>query len=254
MRVCACVCVWMEMGWPENENVQIDVFHLSPKCLPLLLLLCSQNTFISQSHPVLISQNTPHKRVKPNPYMELTHFNAQIRITLEKLPQTWAHTHTHALIWYTFHHQTQAINFYELSDLPEIKMYERCVEEYRVCDVRIYWLPTQQIVRTLSLSLSHTHIIAVHTAAAQTLTHKHTKNTHNMAMIRCFMNCFALLGSALGEERKKIFSNRSFTQALNLFFCFPSSLFFFRSLFLDCSRSWQAIQMPSLPGILLWMG
>lgn len=48
------------------------------------------------------------------------------------------HTHTHALIWYTFHHQTQAINFYELSDLPEIKMYERCVEEYRVCDVRIY--------------------------------------------------------------------------------------------------------------------
>lgn len=93
MRVCACVCVWMEMGWPENENVQIDVFHLSPKCLPLLLLLCSQNTFISQSHPVLISQNTPHKRVKPNPYMELTHFNAQIRITLEKLPQTRAHTH-----------------------------------------------------------------------------------------------------------------------------------------------------------------
>lgn len=89
--------------------------------------------------PAHTTPYTAHKRVKPNPYMELTHFNAQIRITLEKLPQTRAHTHMVHV-----HHQTQAINFYELSDLPEIKMYERCVEEYCVCAYLLsVW--TQQI-------------------------------------------------------------------------------------------------------------
>lgn len=56
-----CVCVWMEMGWPENENVQIDVFHLSHQsvCCALTHSLSKRFHFTISSDFNVPTHHTP---------------------------------------------------------------------------------------------------------------------------------------------------------------------------------------------------
>lgn len=130
--------------------------------------------------------------------------SSKILYRTHTLTHQFTNTHTHDSRFAPTH----AINFYGLYDLPEIKMYELCVGEY----------PYKQ----------HTHIIAMLTHRCNTLTHTHTergKNTHKMAMIRCFMNCH-------GPRIYEIKGENAFKP--------------FMHWLSACCRSWQAIQMLHL--------